>query len=408
MPKRAKGLTARQVQTLMEPGLYADGEGLYLQITKTGGKTWIYRFSLAGRRRDMGLGPASVLRLAEARERAREARALVAAGTDPIEARRALPINAGPAVPTFGAARVEYVEAKRAGWRNDKHAAQWSATLATYADPVIGEMPVDAVTTEQVLQCLTPIWTSKPETASRVRGRIESVLDYAKARGWRDGENPARWKGHLALTLPAKSKVRRVEGHASLPYRDMPALWPHIQAADGMGARALEFAILTAGRTGEVLGARWDEIDLAAETWTIPGERMKAGAEHRVPLSAPALALLRKMAAVRICPHVFPGQKAGRPLSNMAMKMTLKRMGREDITPHGFRSTFRTWAAEQTSTPHEVCEAALAHTQGNKVVAAYQRGDLLDRRRLLMDTWAAYVTSADHGDTVVSMVRPGS
>lgn len=325
----------------------------------------------------------------------------------PIEARKALPTNE-PTMPAFATVAGWYIDAHRAGWTNPKHAAQWGSTLATYAYPVMGGLPINEVGTDHVLQCLTPLWATKPETASRVRGRVESVLDFAKARGWRDGENPARWKGHLALTLPDKSKVHRVEGHVSLPYRDMPAFWPRLCAVDGMGANALQFAILTAGRTGEVLGALWSEIDMDAMTWTVPGERMKAGQDHRVPLSAPALALLRRMETIRQGVLVFPGQKAGKPLSSMAMKAALRRMGRGDITPHGFRSTFRTWSAEQTSTPHEICEAALAHTQGDKVVAAYQRGDLLDKRRLLMDQWAAYVTAEGQGANVLPMARPGA
>jgi integrase len=322
MPKKAKGLTVRQVETLTKPGFHADGGGLYLQILPSGAKTWVYRYQIAGRRRMMGLGSAALVTLAEAREKALTARRMVYEGQDPIEAKRATPA-APSTIPTFADAAGQFIEAKRAGWRNDKHAAQWGATLATYAFPLVGGVPVNEIGTEQVLSVLTPIWTEKPETAGRVRGRIESVLDYAKARGWRDGENPARWRGHLSLTLPAKGKVRRVEGYPSLAYRDMPAFWPRLQAADGMGARALEFAILTAGRTGEVLGALWSEIDMDAATWTIPGERMKAGQDHRVPLSAPALALLRRMATVRQGALVFPGQKAGRPLSNMAMKQAL-------------------------------------------------------------------------------------
>jgi integrase len=404
MPRKAKGLTVRQVETLTKPGFHADGGGLYVQVTPSGGRTWVFRYQIAGRRRMMGLGSAARLTLAEAREKATEARRMVGEGQDPIEAKRATP-TAPSTMPTFADVAGWYIDAHRAGWTNPKHAAQWGNTLAAYAFPVMGGLPIDEVGTERVLQCLTPIWTAKPETAGRVRGRIEAVLDYAKARGWRDGENPARWKGHLALTLPARSKVRRVEGHASLPYREMPAFWPRLCAADGMGARALEFAILTAGRTGEVLGALWDEIDMDAMTWTIPGQRMKAGQDHRVPLSAPALALLRRMATVRQGALVFPGQKAGKPLSNMAMKQALRRMGRDDLTPHGFRSTFRTWAAEQTSTPHEICEAALAHTQGDKVVAAYQRGDLLDKRRRLMDAWAVFVTAEGQGATVIPMAR---
>ncbi|GEO80279.1 bacteriophage P4 integrase [Pararhodospirillum oryzae] len=396
MPKPVKGLTARQVQTITAPGYHCDGAGLYLQVTARGGKSWVFRYQAGGRRRDMGLGSASTVPLAEARAKASEARALMGRGLDPL-AQRHEPIISPPITPTFREAAGLFIEAKRAGWRNAKHAAQWVATLEAYAFPVAGQKPIDQVTTDDVLAILNPIWTTKPETASRVRGRVEAVLDYAKARGWCDGENPARWKGHLALTLPAKVKVRAVEGHASMPYRDLPGWWPRLQVADGLGARALELAILTAGRPGEVLGATWDEIDLENRTWEIPGTRMKAGAPHRVPLSGPALDLLRKLATVRRGSVVFPGAREGRPLSNMAMAMVLRRMGLGDeVTPHGFRSTFRTWAAECTPFSHEVCEAALAHTVGSKVVAAYQRGDLFEKRRALMGEWAGFVMGGRH------------
>lgn len=394
MPKRAAGLTARQVQTMKTPGLFADGGGLYLQITGTGAKTWIYRFQINGRRRDMGLGALASVGLADARERAGEARKLVGAGIDPIEHRSqqqaAAALQAAKAV-TFRECAADFIEKNSPAWSNEKHAAQWASTLATYAYPTIGELPVSGIDTPLVLRVIEPIWATKTETASRVRGRIEAILDYAKVRGHREGENPARWKGHLDHILPAKGAVAKVEHHAALPYAEIPAFWPRLQAQDGMGARALELTILTATRSGEVLGARWAEFDLDRRIWTIPGERMKAGAEHRVPLTDPALALLRKMAAIRIkeSDWVFRGQRPRQPLSNMAMAMTLRRM-ELDVTPHGFRSTFRTWVAEQTRFPHDVAEAALAHTQGDRVVAAYQRGDLFDKRRELMQAWAAY------------------
>jgi len=402
MPRQAKGLTARQVETIREPGYYADGGGLYLQVARTGAKTWIYRFQMAGRRREMGLGSLTTTSLAEARDKALDARKQVVGGTDPIEARKASPTNDAPPVPTFADATRQFIEAKRAGWKNEKHVTQWTNTLRDYAEPVMGGLPINEVTTEHVLAVLTPIWVEKPETAGRVRGRIEAVLDYGKTRGWRTGENPARWKGHLALTLPAKGKVHRVQGHMALPYREMPAFWTRLQGVNGMAARALEFTILTAARTGETVGATWGEIDLETATWTVPAERMKAGQEHRVPLSESALALLRELGGGLPTAFVFPGQKRGQPMSNMAMLQVTRRL-KVEATPHGMRSTFRTWAAEQTSAPHEVCEAALAHTQGDRVVAAYQRGDFFEKRRRLMDAWASYVTSADQG----AAVRPG-
>lgn len=406
MPKKAAGLSARKVETAKAPGMFADGNGLYLQVTESGAKTWIFRYTFGGRRRDMGLGSTAIVPLAEARQKALDARKQVAAGIDPIDAKKAQAaaqaLEAAKAV-TFRECAEAYIQSMRAGWKNEKHAAQWGSTLATYAYPSIGALPINGIDTGLVMGVLEPLWTTKTETASRVRGRIEAILDYAKVRGYRSGENPARWKGHLDHILPAKGDVAKVEHHASLPYSEMPGFWPKLQVQDGMGARALELAILTATRTGEVLGARWQEIDIEAGTWAIPPGRMKAGAEHRVPLSDSALVLLRKMAAIRQSDLVFPGQTTDRPLSNMAMAMVLRRM-KIDATPHGFRSTFRTWVAEQTRFPHEVAEAALAHTIGDKVVAAYQRGDLFEKRRELMVAWANYCEGkAD--DNVVPLTR---
>ncbi|MGE5517567.1 MAG: tyrosine-type recombinase/integrase [Bacteroidota bacterium] len=299
-----------------------------------------------------------------------------------------------PANPTFMDCGTAYVTAMRPGWKNAKHADQWISSLETYAYPVLGELPVDSIDINLVLKVLEPIWIGKTETASRLRGRIEAILDYARVRGYRSGENPARWKGHLDHILPATGDVAKVRHHASLPYARMPAFWPRLQAQHGLGARALELCILTATRTGDVLGARWSEFDMDNRVWEIPGLRMKAGADHRIPLSGPALALLRKLAAIRRGDYVFPGQQATRPLSNMSMAMVLRRM-KLDVTPHGFRSTFRTWIAEQTNFPHEVAEAALAHTQGDKVVAAYQRGDLFAKRARLMDAWAVFCETGE-------------
>lgn len=391
MARRAAGLTARRVETEKRPGLYADGGGLYLQVGEKGARSWIYRFQIEGTRRDMGLGSADLFTLAEARVKALAARKLVAEKVDPIKRRKdeeaAKALEAAKST-TFREAAEQYIEANRAGWRNRKHADQWSATLSAYAYPVLGGLPVAGVDTGLVCKVIEPIWTAKPETAGRVRGRIEAILDYAKARDLRSGENPARWKGHLDQILPAKGDVVKVRHHASLPHADLPAFWPRLGASDGMGARALELAILTATRTGEVLGATWAEIDMGAKVWTVPGERMKAGADHRIPLSEPALALLRKMSAIRTGDLVFAGP-GGRALSNMTMTATLRRM-KVEATAHGFRSTFRTWTAEQTKAPAEVAEAALAHTQG-KLHAAYQRGDLFEKRADLMAAWGRFV-----------------
>lgn len=410
MPKLvASALTSRHVQTEKRPGLYADGDGLYLQVTAAGSKSWTFRFQINGRRRDMGLGPAagtsSAVSLAAARQLAAQAKMLVRDGVDPIEhrtAQRAQAVITAAKAMTFRQAAEAYIESMRAGWRNAKHASQWSITLETYAYPAIGNLAVGAVDTGLVLKVLSPIWSTKTETASRVRGRIESILDYAAARGARDGDNPARWKGVLSKILPAPGKVRRVVHHASMPYAELPAFWPKLQMQDGMGARALEYAVLTACRTSEVLGGRWPEIDIEERVWAIPPERMKAGAEHRVPLSDPAIALLRKLAAVRVDDFVFPGQREGEPLSRMAMKMVLRRM-RVDVTPHGMRATFRTWAADETSFAHEIAEAALAHIVGNKTIAAYQRGTYFERRREMMGAWADFIES--RGAKVVELRR---
>ena len=389
-------LSALAVARLQSPGMYADGGGLYLQVSRTGTKSWIFRFSLNGREREMGLGPFHTVSLSEARDLALEARKLKHRGIDPIDARQAersaRNLEAAKAV-TFNQAAEAYIKANRTAWKNAKHAAQWEATLATYAEPVFGDFAVAAVDTTLVLKAIEPIWTTKPETASRLRGRIETILDWPTVRGFREGQNPARWRGHLDKLLPSKAKVRAVTHHAALPYPELPKFMKALSEQSGVGARALEFAILTAGRTGEVIGARWDEFDLASSTWVIPKARMKAGREHRVALNAGALRVLEAMKPLRSSEYVFPGGRADRPLSNMALLATLKRMKRADLTAHGFRSTFRDWAAEKTDYPGEVVEMALAHTVANKVEAAYRRGDLLEKRKGLMDEWWSFATN---------------
>jgi integrase len=395
MPQKTAGLTARRVQTQTKPGLFGDGGGLYLQVAPTGAKTWIYRYQLAGKRRDMGLGSASAFSLAEARERAREARRLVADGIDPIETRNAkrMATALGNAKRmTFKECAESYIAANKAGWSNLKHAAQWPSSLDTYVYPVFGELPVDTIDTALVTMAIEPTWSTKPETASRVRGRIESVLDWAKVRGYRQGENPARWRGHLENLLPKKAKVRRVEHHAALPYSEIAAFMAELrQKQPSAAALGLEFAILTAARTGDVIGARWSEINSNDRLWTVPGERMKAGREHRVPLSDAALAVVEKMAAVRQGDFMFPGGKAGTPLNHASLLMVIRRrMARNDLTVHGFRSTFRDWAAERTNFPGEVAEMALAHIVSGKVEAAYRRGDLFEKRREIMAAWANF------------------
>jgi len=375
--------------------MYADGAGLYLQVTGDGekhvAKSWIYRFKLRGRAREMGLGSLSTFGLAEARTKAAECRRLAYDGVDPIEARRTERAKTTPHTAkslTFKECTEQYVAAHRAGWRNAKHAAQWSTTVKTYAEPVIGILPVQGIDTALVMKIIEPLWSKKPETAARLRGRIEAVLDWAAARGYREGENPARWRGHLDKLLPARTKVRKVKHHAALPYDELPDFMTALRAQEGVSARALEFLILTAARTGEVIGALPGEIK--DEVWTVPAGRMKGNKEHRVPLSAQAVAIVGKMQKEHGGTFLFPGGKRDKPLSNMAMLKLLERMGRSDLTAHGFRSTFRDWAAERTSYTSEVVEMALAHAIDSKVEAAYRRGDLFEKRRLLMGEWARF------------------
>jgi integrase len=392
-------LSAVKITNTKTRGMYADGGGLYLQVSKNGSRSWIFRFKQNGRVRDMGLGSLTSVSLATAREMAAECRRTRLTGVDPIEVRRTDRREAQLAAArsmTFDQCRDAFIEAHKSAWRNAKHRAQWTNSLATYVGPMFGAMPIQRVDVALVMKVLEPIWSTKPETASRVRGRIERVLDWAKVRGFRQGENPARWRGHLDALLPARGKVRKVTHHAALPYDQIGAFMAALRTREAVAARALEFMILTAARTGEVLGARRDEIDFQAKMWVVPPHRMKSGREHRVPLSRDAVALLKKVrgSAEGL---VFPGERRGKPLSNMAMLMVLRRMGRTDLTAHGFRSTFRDWAAECTSFPREVAEAALAHVVGDKVEAAYRRGDLFEKRRRLMDAWATYCFNEKRG-----------
>lgn len=406
MAARRSGLTARGVETIRRPGLFGDGGGLYLRVTSTGGKFWVYRYMLAGRRRDMGLGAVELFPLAEARRRAIDARRLCADRIDPIEARqrtRQAGAAASAKALTFQACAERYIEANKAGWSSAKHADQWPKTLGAYVYPVFGDLPVQAVDVGLVLKAIEPIWTEKPETATRVRGRIEAVIDWATARGYRQGENPARWRGHLENLLPKKSKVRRIEHHAALPYADIGAFMVELRQQEGVAALALEFAILTAARSGEVIGAQWAEINMAERLWTVPRERMKAGREHRVPLSDAAMAIVEKMAAIRTSDFVFPGQRSGQAIGVVGLFYKLGQMGRRGLTVHGFRSTFRDWAAERTAFPAEVAEMALAHAVGDKVEAAYRRGDLFDKRRQLAEAWAKFCTAPPSTGRVISI-----
>ena len=393
MAREINRLSARRVATRRKPGYYPDGGNLWLQISKGGAKSWIFRFTLNGRAREMGLGSLDTFSLVEARIRAGDSRKQLDAGIDPIEARKALiqqrRLEDAKAL-TFAKCAEKYIEAHQNGWRNAKHAQQWKNTLKTYAEKLIGALPVQAVDTALVLRVLEPIWHAKPETASRVRGRIESILDWATARGLRSGDNPARWRGHLENLLPARKKISAVKHHPALPYAELGAFMTELREHEGTAARALEFVILTAARTGEAIGAKSVEFDLPAKVWTVPPERMKTGREHRVPLSLRVIKIMQGLKAVGDGGFVFPGGRAKRSLSNMAMLALLERMSRSDLTVHGFRSTFSDWVAEQTAYPWEVREAALAHAKGDKVEAAYQRGDLFDKRRQLMNEWARF------------------
>jgi integrase len=402
---RAHKLTALAVDRLAKkPGRHGDGAGLYLEVQSPTARHWAFRFMLHGKARQMGLGPYPDVTLAEARQKAEEARRVKAAGLDPLEAKRAAKAqtaqDAARAM-TFQTCAAEYIATLAAGWRNAKHKAQWSATLEQYAYPVIGTRPVAAVDVEAVLAVLQPLWATKTTTANRLRGRIEAVLDYAAAMKRRSGDNPARWRGHLAKLLPKRSSVHTVRHHPALPYAEIGPFMARLAAQDGLGALALQFTILTAARTGEAIAARWSEVDMKAGVWTIPAERMKARREHRVPLSKAALAVLERAAAHKLDKQdwVFPGRR-DKPLSNMAMLATLHRMERDDLTVHGFRSTFRDWTAEATGFPREVAEAALAHTLEDKVEAAYRRGDLFSKRREMMDAWGNYATGTGTGNVL--------
>lgn len=400
-------LTALQVTRLKKPGYHADGAGLYLSIKASGAKSWIFRYRRDGREREMGLGSVNTFTLAEARERAMQQRKILAAGLDPLGTRREAQIErrmAESSSITFDAAASTYIESHRPGWKNAKHAEQWVNTLATYASPVFGQIPVSEVNTELVMRVLTPIWTAKTETASRLRGRIEKILDWSKVQGYRKGDNPAAWRGHLENLLSAPKKTKTVEHHPALPWREVGVFIHNLRTMPGSAAIALEVIILTNCRTSEAIEATWVEFDLNGKVWTIPAGRMKAAKEHIIPLSAPALAALRRAKELaEDSPYVFPGTKKNKPMSNMACLALLKRMGRPDLTVHGFRSTFRDWAGESTSHPREVIEHAMAHRLSDKAEAAYARGTLLERRRVLMNDWAAYCFHPAASGTVVDI-----
>ena len=393
---KANKLTQLQATKLKEAGMHGDGAGLWLKVTEGGSKSWILRYAFNGRERWTGLGPYPDVSLAEARDKAATWRREVRQGIDPMQVKQqaAAVVRAEQAkTVTFESCAKRYIESHRSGWKSAKHAEQWTSTLQAYAGPVIGKMDVALIETAHIMRVLDPVWHTKAETASRLRGRVEAILDWATVHRYRTGDNPARWKGHLEALLPARSKVSKAKHFAALPWRDMKPFMAELRQQNGIGALALQFTILTAARSGEVRGMEWYEVDFEQRLWTVPGERMKAGREHRVPLSNAAVELLEQLKAVKLADTdiVFPSVRDHKPLSDMTLTAVLRRMQRSDITVHGFRSSFRDWAAEATDFPQEMAEMALAHIVGNKVEAAYRRGDMLEKRRAMMEAWAAFI-----------------
>jgi len=387
-------LTQRKVERA-KPGRYGDGHGLYLVVHNANNKSYVFRYERDGRERWMGLGPIHTVDLKQARSKAREARLLLLEGVDPLDHRKAqrVALKAAKAkLLTFAEAARRYFDQHESKWRNATHRKQWLTTLKSVF-PVLGDMPVGEIDTPAVLRAIEPHWLSKTETMARTRGRIEAVLDWCTVRGYRSGDNPARWKGHLAEVLPKRSQVAKVEHHPALSYRELPAFLAGLRQREGVGARALEFLILTAARTGEVLGAKWDEFDLTNKMWTVPAGRMKSGAEHRVALSQRAVELLRSLPTEDGNIFVFIGPRPGSGLSGAIMTQVLRRMGCADVSVHGMRSTFRDWCAEQTNFPRELAELALAHRVGDKTERAYQRADMIKKRFMLAEAWAKYCSS---------------
>ncbi len=395
MPRKAQELGPLHIKRLVDPGIHFVGgvSGLQLQVKDTGTRSWLLRVQIGGKRRHIGLGGYPDVTLAQARERAREAHDKIRKGIDPVEERRSLrlALHAASSIITFEEAAIRWHKSKKQEYRNDKHADQVLSTLVAYANPIIGQMRVNEIGVDHVYNVLDPIWSTKTETATRLRGRIESVLAWATVSGHRKGENPARWKGNLDALMPRPSKVSKVVHHKALPIDDLPNFMKALRTTEGMGALALEFSILTATRSGEVRGATWDEINFDAKLWTIPAVRMKAGKEHRVPLSAAAVQLLEKTPRFQNSEFVFAAIRGGK-ISDMTISAVLRRM-KIAAVPHGFRSTFRDWCSERTAYPSDVAEMALAHTIGNKVEAAYRRGDLFEKRVRMMEDWAAFCGS---------------
>lgn len=406
MPKKAKELSATEVKRLTKTGVHAVGvvAGLLLQVSPSGARSWILRATVGTKRRDIGLGGYPDISLAQAREKARDTKEQIKAGVDPVEQRKSANAdlkNRQRTQITFDDAAERFIANKQHEFKSKKHTAQWSSTLNTYASPIIGKLPVAEIELNHIIQILEPIWLEKTQTAKRLRGRIESVLSWATVAGFRSGDNPARWKGHLDTVLPKPSKVTKVKHHKAIPWQEMGAFMTELKKREGMAAKALEFVILTATRSGEVRGGTWDEIDLKSGIWTVPLERMKAGKEHRVPLSKEAIQLLKSIPMLEGTKYIFAAPRGGK-LSDMSLSAVVRRMKVEAV-PHGFRSTFRDWCSESTNYPHAVAEMALAHTIGNKVEAAYRRGDLFAKRVRLMQEWAKYCNTEQVKGEVVGI-----
>ncbi|MEN0087689.1 MAG: integrase arm-type DNA-binding domain-containing protein [Pseudomonadota bacterium] len=399
MARAIHKLSDVRVKSLTNAGRHSDGGGLYLRVKSGGAKSWAFIFEAPAdfegkrKRREMGLGRYPDLSLSQARQVAHEHRQCLAGGGDPLQARVVA------SIPTFEKAVALFLEAMSDQWSNEKHRYQWAQTLGPQYCASLAKIRVDEIGLNHVMAVLNPIWLQKPETATRLRGRIERVLNFAKVSGWRSGENPAIWRGNLDNVLPKPRKL--VQGHhAAMPWSDLPAFIDRLKQTEGMAAIALRFAILSAGRTGEVLGAKWDEVDFDASIWSVPAVRMKTRKEHRVPLTEPMIDLIRPLYDGRVSEYIFPGARYGRPLSNMAMSMLLRRMGETEITVHGFRSSFRDWAGDQTSFPRDIAEGCLAHLVGSEIERAYRRSDALEKRRKLMEAWGHYLTGHALGSVV--------
>jgi integrase len=409
MARTLNRLSTFKVEKAKRPGMYADGGGLYLRVAEGGSKQWIFRYVANGRLRDMGLGPCHTLDLAKARERARQARELRLDGIDPIahkHAQRAAAVAEAAKAMTFKQCAQGYIKDNEAEWTNAKHRREWATTLSRYAYPLLGELPVASIDTPLVLKALKPLWERAPETASRVRGRIENVLGWATVHHYRTGDNPARWKGLLEHALPARARVAKVKHHAALPYTQVGAFMAKVREDTRVAARCLEFIALTVARVSEAKVATWNEIDFANRVWTVPAERMKSDKEHRVPLSAAVIVVLEELKATRCSDYIFPGKRKAHRVSASSVLRFAKEAAGIAITTHGLRSTFRDWASERTNFPREVAEMALAHAIPDAVEAAYRRGDLFDKRRKLMDAWAAYCAKIEtDAGKVVALAR---